>query len=341
VATLCDPTPAERTWEVSASPCPRDVEAPVLTCVERVERECAPDIVVGENDLLVSATDACGSPAISVEAPASYTLGDNPVVVVALDGQGNRASCAVPVRLVDTQAPALTCPIDVAAVAPADACDAALTLGAASATDGCDGTGLVIRDDAPVRFPVGETNVTFSATDRSNLEGTCKTTVTVRDETPPEITCAAAEGALGGELAPMATDACGVTVDVDEVTCVAIRPDGTEVTLEASGCPATASEGRVVLGGNLEGAFDGDLLEVRYRVRATDPSAQTAELRCDARVPVADLPISSDELRAESGAGCNGGGDPMWLVGLGGLGLLVALQGRARRETTRRAARPE
>jgi hypothetical protein len=60
-------------------------------------------------------------------------------------------------------------------------------LAGAGATDICDPS-PVITEDAPAFFLLGETVVTFTATDAAGNDTDCTATVTVVDTTPPEIT---------------------------------------------------------------------------------------------------------------------------------------------------------
>ena len=83
-----------------------------------------------------------------------------------------------------------------------DANPIATFLASATAVDNVDGSVSVSNDGLAV-FPLGETLVTFSATDAAGNTGTATSTVTVTDQTAPEIT-APADGTLA------ATDASGL-----------------------------------------------------------------------------------------------------------------------------------
>jgi hypothetical protein len=110
----CDPSPAIWRWAVSASLCPEDLLAPVMTCQEDVALEC-----VGggaELDLATLAptvSDACGEPDTAYVGGDPLVLGDNPVVFFASDDNGNTASCVTVVSVVDSEAPVLGCPEDI------------------------------------------------------------------------------------------------------------------------------------------------------------------------------------------------------------------------------------
>ncbi|MDI6050789.1 kelch repeat-containing protein [Flavobacterium sp. XS2P24] len=84
-----------------------------------------------------------------------------------------------------------------------------------------DGENLSVTNDAPAEYPIGNTIVTWTATDESNNSSTCTQTVTVVDDQQPVITCPAVlnidrdtdEGgnaytAVGTEFDATATDNC-------------------------------------------------------------------------------------------------------------------------------------
>jgi alpha-tubulin suppressor-like RCC1 family protein len=83
---------------------------------------------------------------------------------------------------------------------------------------------ISITNDAPAEYPIGNTTVTWTATDESDNASTCTQTVTVVDDQPPVLTCPAVsnidrdadEGgntytAVGTEFDATATDNCAET----------------------------------------------------------------------------------------------------------------------------------
>lgn len=179
VREVCDPTPATSTWTVSDSPCPDDDVAPVLSCTENVTVECVGgtatvDVATFEPD----ATDACEPVAIIAIEPDVYVVGDNPVVFTGTDGNGNEASCATAVKVVDTAPPALTCPADITVTTAPTFCGAVVDFPPRLATDVCHGA-AVVTANIPESFRLGATIVTFTASDASGLTTSCTTTVTV------------------------------------------------------------------------------------------------------------------------------------------------------------------
>ncbi|MGH1491081.1 MAG: SdrD B-like domain-containing protein [Acidimicrobiales bacterium] len=95
----------------------------------------------------------------------------------------------------DGEAPEITAPLDV--IAEATGQETAVDIGIATATDN-DDPDPVVSNDAPERFPLGDTTVTWTATDASGNQATATQTITVQDTTPPTIV-APAEIKLGAD----------------------------------------------------------------------------------------------------------------------------------------------
>lgn len=93
-----------------------------------------------------------------------------------------------------TAAPTITCPGDVRLPAEAGECSATYTLTAPTATDACGNTLTAIpsrSDNKPMtdEYPVGNTTVTWTATDEEGAFVTCTQIITVYDDQAPVITC--------------------------------------------------------------------------------------------------------------------------------------------------------
>lgn len=141
-----------------------------------------------------SATDLCdASPTLSNNAPTLLPLGSTGVTFTATDDSGNDASCARTVTVQDTTPPIISCPTDVTVECTgncgiqADDPQLAGFFAGVSATDVCD-SAPIVGNDAPAFLLLGDTTVTFSATDLSGNSASCTATVHVVDTTPPEIT---------------------------------------------------------------------------------------------------------------------------------------------------------
>lgn len=141
---------------------------------------------------LASATDPQdGSVSVKNNAPADFPVGDTLVTFTATDSCQNRGSAqaTVSIQIADNSIPVVTAPTPLTITAPLCATsvpqtDAAIAewLALATAEDPEDGP-LPVTNDAPVDFPLGDTRVTFSATDSVGAIGTDTSTVTV-NETP-------------------------------------------------------------------------------------------------------------------------------------------------------------
>jgi hypothetical protein len=171
-----------------------DTAPPVLAAVAdiRVEANSATGAVV--TYATPSAIDAVDGPIpIVVCTPASgqrFPLGSTTVTCTASDSQGNVGTTTFHVIVVDSEPPRLALPSDIAVVATgADgiaASDPLITafLAAARATDVVDPSPTV-SNNAPARFPVGTTTVTFTARDQSGNTASAQAAVIVYPKGSP------------------------------------------------------------------------------------------------------------------------------------------------------------
>ncbi len=111
------------------------------------------------------------------------------------DVSGNSAQTLVRVITVQDMAqPVVTAPIPIVVAAinaggtDASGVDIREFLNAASAFDDLDGLITLIVNDAPITFPLGVTNVVFSAIDSNDNIGFSQSSVTVVDQTAPVLT---------------------------------------------------------------------------------------------------------------------------------------------------------
>ena len=132
---------------------------------------------------LAQADDAVGVASLENNAPPVFALGDTSVVWTATDESGNIATAIQTISIIDSTAPSIIAPDDV--TVEATGLETLAILGNASATDsiGIDS----VTNDAPERYPLGETLVTWTATDLGGLTSTDTQIVRVIDTTPPTI----------------------------------------------------------------------------------------------------------------------------------------------------------
>jgi hypothetical protein len=139
---------------------------------------------------VAKATDVCdGGPVIVTNnAPGTFVTGSNLVTWTAHDARLRTATSTQTVTVVDTTPPTFTF------IAP----DITLNdckgtrLGTPTATDDCAGT-VTFRNNAPDKFFVGATAVTWTARDAAHNRATATQMVTVHDRVPPAVVCSPAE----------------------------------------------------------------------------------------------------------------------------------------------------
>ncbi len=162
----------------------KDITAPVpnVATLADVIAQCSVNLPAAP-----TATDNCAGTVTGVaDVTGPFGQGNHTIMWTYSDGNGNNSTQMQWVRVHDTQAPVVTAPG--AKVFPI--CGP-FDLGSASALDNCDGA-LTPTNNAPPSFPLGNTAVTWSATDAAGNTGTAAQNVTVN------------YGSVEGFLPPMA-----------------------------------------------------------------------------------------------------------------------------------------
>ncbi len=177
------------------------------TATVTISDQTAP-IVTAPAAIVVAAVDAYGTPAtdpyitaflgagtatdnvnpnppVTNNAPAQLPLGVTTVVFSANDGYGNIGTATSTITVHDLTPPVVTAPADV--YQEAVAMLTPVTLGAAMVTDNVD-IGLIATASNTGPFPVGITQVIWSATDAYGNVGTAVQRVVVSDTTAPTLT---------------------------------------------------------------------------------------------------------------------------------------------------------
>ncbi|KAA3630974.1 MAG: HYR domain-containing protein, partial [Bacteroidetes bacterium] len=148
----------------------------------------------------------------------------------------------------DSEAPTITCPANVTAVAPTGTCDAAITVGSPTVDDNC-AVASVVNDfnnstDASDTYPLGTTTVEWTVTDVNSNINTCSMTVTITDSDAPTASCQNvtvsldANGdatVLPSQVDNMSSDPCGsaltFSLDVSSFTCSDIGDNPVTLTV--------------------------------------------------------------------------------------------------------------
>lgn len=160
-----------------------DIVPPVIT---------APANIVKSNDLNIcgavatftaTATDNQSTPVITYSHASGtvFPVGTTLVTITAKDAAGNTATATFTVKVNDTQVPVLSIPADIDATS-----GTGINVGNATATDNC-GTPVITSTPIPAIFPIGVTNIVWTATDASGNTTSLTQKVTVRDVQLPTI----------------------------------------------------------------------------------------------------------------------------------------------------------
>ena len=151
-------------------------------------------------------SDIIGISSITNDAPESFPLGETIVTWTATDTSGNSASDTQLVTIIDTTAPSISIPGDV--IAEATGLEGNIIVLENSTAEDQIGI-LSIANDAPESFPLGETVVTWTATDISGNSASDTQLVTVVDTTAPVI--------IGPDnIILEITDMSGIVVDIGQ-----------------------------------------------------------------------------------------------------------------------------
>ncbi len=127
-----------------------------------------------------------------IPTPYSYMGGQTVITYRCTNESGNIDSCSFTITLNDVQPPQFTfCPSVITRYAPPGECSAIVNFSIPGATDNCGPVTVSQINGLPPgsSFPVGTTMVSFTASDLSGNTSTCTFQVSVKDITPPAITC--------------------------------------------------------------------------------------------------------------------------------------------------------
>src|SRR5712691_5188338 len=164
-----------------------------ITCPSNITQP--PD--QGQNGAIVNYPAAtttgttCGTVTYSQASGTFFPLGTTTVTATAAGGE----TCSFKITITtDTTPPTITCPSDVVQAAPAGSCQANVNPGTATATDDSSVTVSSARSDGQplsALFPVGETIITWTATDAAGNTASCNQSVKVTEDVPPTVTAPA------------------------------------------------------------------------------------------------------------------------------------------------------
>jgi subtilisin family serine protease len=222
----------------------------------------------------ITGGSAVGStPMVVFESPT----GAKTITLTVNDGT-DTAQCSSPVTVQDTLAPSITAPDDVTEEC-ADPAGTSVALGSAIASDSCD-VNPTVTNDAPLLFPVGDTTVTWTATDADGNQVSDSQTVTIEDTLPPTVMCNNPATIVPPD-APIsftatATDQCQgpITPEITEYDCFKFTKKGKRIDKTGS-CEVTINGDQITI---LDSGGVGD--NITWTTRATDTAGNTTTETC-------------------------------------------------------------
>ena len=182
------------TWTVTDTSGNISQATQVVTLVDTTLPEIfAPTDIVAEATGLSStmvelgeatAHDIMGIASVTEHPSRFFVLGETTITWTATDTSGNSASATQTVTIADTTSPSITAPGSITMEATSSDSNI-ITLGNPVSSDLVDNPS--ISNNAPNLFPLGETIVTWTATDTSGNSASATQTVTIVDTTYPEL----------------------------------------------------------------------------------------------------------------------------------------------------------
>lgn len=144
-----------------------------------------------------TATDNCSVTITQTAGPTSGStlpIGPTTISYQAVDTEGNINTHSFIITVFDDENPSLSCPTDLQVNAPFGSCAANVSFTTPTASDNCPGTTVAQLSGAPTSgqsFPLGNTTVSFRATDGAGNTADCSFNVQVLDIEDPTIACPA------------------------------------------------------------------------------------------------------------------------------------------------------
>ncbi len=162
-----------------------------------------------------TAVDLCGAVTLTSShvSGTAFNMGTSTVTYTCTDDAGNTATLSFNVNVTDIELPQiLSLPLDLSVGTDAVSCSGFATWSEPTTQD-CDSATLISTHASGSAFSLGDTVVTYTATDPTGNQSTGSFTVTVIDEIAPQIT-----SAPSGLTADTASGTCAATMTWAEAT---------------------------------------------------------------------------------------------------------------------------
>jgi large repetitive protein len=209
--TLCCSPSAIQPFPPTITGCPTNI------VVQADATQCSAVVTWPE----ITASDDCGIASIvsTHEPGGEFPLGTTSVTYTVTDGTGNISTCTFDVTVTDNTNPVITsCPADLT-VPASTSCSAVVNWTLPQATDNCQVTLTSTHIPGSV-FPLGTTQVSYTAKDITGNQSTCTFLVTVVDQATPQFTSAPIDISVSASTCqipvswtmPVVTDNCSFNV---------------------------------------------------------------------------------------------------------------------------------
>ena len=177
-----------------------DNQNPVISCPANISvsndlNKCGAFVDISP----ATSTDNCGVQSVvgmrsdNLALTADYPVGLTTITWTATDVNGRTSSCQQTVRVRDAENPVITCPSDISVNNGAGLCGANINIIPATASDNCPGVIVSgVRSDNQALnalYPIGQTTITWTATDAYEHQVTCTQNIMVSDNENPVISC--------------------------------------------------------------------------------------------------------------------------------------------------------
>ena len=181
--------------------------------------------------------------------------------------------------VVDTKDPTLTAPADTVAECTAPT-GTPVDIGIPTVSDLCD-TNVDVSDDAPALFPLGSTDVTWTATDDSGNQTVDIQTITIEDTTPPTVMCNS-PATVDPTDVPISFTATAADICEGDLTPVITEFDCFKLTKKGKRIDKTDSCVVSIVGDTITISNSGGVDDhITWKAEATDGSGNVGMVECE------------------------------------------------------------
>jgi len=171
-----------------------DNTAPTASCPANMDIGNTTGVCGATVTYSVNSSDACGVASTTktngIASGGTFPIGTTNNSFTVTDVNGNSASCSFSVTVSDTEDPTVSCPSNIVQSNDANSCGAQVSY-TVTGSDNCSGSSVTKTSGlaSGSTFSIGNSSVSFSATDAAGNTSTCSFMVTVNDTQDPGITC--------------------------------------------------------------------------------------------------------------------------------------------------------